>query len=394
MAASALYWIMDKKIRQRNKGGGYNRACKRLASKSHMSMGAVENSEREIIMEDNMTEVSFDDGEESPNQKKVPKFETQASNLSFRERLVDSWHRFLERTLAPGCYYIGLDYGAALCCGKAYGTDGEEIVTPSQLTIISEKKNDSFGVDIELLVKFGSIFRDAVEIHKVLGKKFVFFRPIHIENSSIRIAIGRRSFIENDTVVLNGSTSEDVVAYRLNIPGDIMQVLRNTNFHVLKDKEHVSSFCRSEPIYPARKLVSWELEEVNGTSNLKINVDDLITNVIPNILSPSEVGNVALVSSSTLIVGGIKIVRGETASFVKITKGTVEKPLVYTTLTLPKGSGTLTLSTEDAKLVVDALKALNDLSSYGFYRGMEMDELYRGKEAIYLKWHRGWSNSK
>ena len=350
-------------------------------------------------MKDNMTEVSYDWEANRVDQKKILGFEKQASNLSFRDRLADSWYRFLERTFAPGCYYIGSDYGAALCCGKAYGMDGEEIVTPSQLTISSEKKNASFGIDIELVVKFGSIFRDAVETHKILGKKLVFFRPIHIENSSVRIALGRRSFIENDTVVLQGSTSEDVVAYGLNIPGDITQVLRNTEFHFLKNKEYVSSFYWSEPIYPAGKLVSWELEEVNGTSNLKINVDDLITNVIPNILSPSEVGadntivnNVALVSSSTRIVGGIKIVRGETASLVKTTKGTVEKPLVHTTLTLPKGSGTLTVSTEDAKLVVNALTALNDLSPHGFHRGLEMDELYRGEEAIYLKWHRGWSN--
>jgi len=41
---------------------------------------------------------------------------------------------------------------------------------------------------------------------------------------------------------------------------------------------------------------------------------------------------------------------------------------------------------------VNALTALNDLSPNGFHRGLEMDELYRGKEAIYLKWHRGWSN--
>jgi hypothetical protein len=342
-------------------------------------------------MKDNMTEVSYN-WEESPNQRRVPKFEKQASNLSFRERLVDSWYRFLERTFAPGCYYIGSDYGAALCCGKAYGMDGEEIVTPSQLAISSEKKNASFGVDIELVVKFGSIFRDAVETHKILSKKLVFFRPIHIEDSSVRIAIGKRSFIENDTVVLKGSTNEDVVTYGLNIPGDIMQILRNTEFHFKNNKEYVSSSYQSEPTYPAGKLVSWELEEVNGTSNLKINVDDLITELIPNILTPSEVENVSSVSSSTRIVGGIKIVRGETASLVKITKGTVEKPLVHTTLTLPKKSGTLTLSTEDAKLVVNALTALNDLRPHGFHRGLEMDELYRGKEAIYLKWHRGWSN--
>ena len=337
-------------------------------------------------MKDNMIEVSYDWEANRVDQNKILGFEKQASNLSFRDRLADSWYRFLERTFAPGCYYIGSDVKI-----PDYPRT-KDIDCPSKLTITSEKKNASFGVDIELVVRFGSIFRDAVETHKILGKKLVFFRPIHIENSSVRIALGRRSFIENDTVVLQGSISKDVVTYGLNIPGDIIQVLRNTEFHFKNSKEYVSSSYQSETTYPAGKLVSWELEEGNGTSNLKISVDDLITNVIPNILTPSEVENVSSVSSSTRIVGGIKIVRGETASLVKTTKGTVEKPLVHTTLTLPKGSGTLTVSTEDAKLVVNALTALNNLSPNGFHRGLEMDELYRGKEAIYLKWHRGWSN--
>ena len=340
--------------------------------------------------------VSFDYEENPKQQKRVPKRKKQVGNLSFNERLVDLWYRFLERTFAPGCYYIGQDVKI-----PDYPKT-KDIDCPSQITITSEKKNASFGLDIELFLRSGSVFRDAVETRKILWKTLVFFKPIPIANSSVRIALGRRCFIENDTIVIQGPTQDYTASYALNVPGDIADVLRIIEIGFLNKRESISCQRLGYGVgTTAGKMVRWEIEEgKDGTSNLKIIVDDSNKKVMPNIIDADEDSGVLdekkayVTRPSTRIVDGIQITSGEKASLVRATIGTLRKPLVHTILTLPTGSDTMTLHTEDVKLVVSALKAFNNLGPMVSSQGSEMDELYRGKDAIYLKWHRGWSNSK
>lgn len=394
-----------------------------------------------------------------------PKFQKKAGNLSLLEKIADRWYRFLERIFAPGCYYIGKDVAS-----KLPRPDLNLGKIPSRLVVNSEAASASFGVNVVLMLLPGMIFGNAVVIVPFRRWRLCFFRPISMEGSPVKIALGRRSFVEGDTIVLDGTipaSNTGEYAYALNVPNYIAKTLRSLTFWfgttakyqpcgvrrilatdgaksaIAASSEHIFEYvnCRlSSSCSRGESVVSCVLSDKgDGTAELKVMCASRIVKVLPDVIKDDYDGNLPVkIGCAKRFCSGYIISRGdktevleqevrmpkkdsEESQYVPTPPGVeigvrleelgpsmkleygeadaVEQKagegLVQTqrTIVLAEGLAVLQLPLDKGRSVATALKAFSEnVSSIPLPQAELMDELFTGENALYLRWHRGWSN--
>jgi hypothetical protein len=246
--------------------------------------GGMQSGEGDSMNDEKVAEVN--DADDAPTRRQAPKSKKQASNMSFKHRLIDVWYQILECAFAPGCYYIGKDVADKMPLQRCQPRLSSVPVTilpseASRIAILSEKKK-SFGVDVSLMLHPGPAFGNSVVSHRVLGSMLYFFKPIPIEGSPVKIALGRRSFCENDTVVFDGtvpSEEHSVNVPNVNVPNYIASALRSAQFY--SEQQERVACCLSSPYSSGEPIVKTEkTDNGDGTSKLKIDVSDSIVKAL------------------------------------------------------------------------------------------------------------------
>lgn len=334
--------------------------------------------------------VDEEDVEDVPTDMKVRK---QKSNLRFLDRIKDSWYRLLEWAYGGNCYFIGKDIATSLLLRK-------DRKVQSRVLVFSEARSDSFGVNQRMSLETGFVFGNAVQIRKFLWTKLYFFKPITIEGTPIKLALARRCFVENDTIVLDGRINE----FYLNLPSHMAAVLRSLAFDIedssdwpLNVKEVVGCHISYPTVQKLVGIVCVRTDNEDGTSKLSISCagdTKVLERIMPTVLEVDvePFGEASVASSEKRVplpnlkrfACGYNFTRGETTGFTDAT---------HETFALANRHGALLMPTEEAKNLERALKALSDSVCLGPTDPIALDEVYVGDKAIYLRWHRGWTNA-
>jgi len=254
----------------------------------------------------------------------------------------------------------------------------------SRFVICNEKKPVSFGVDVNVLFIPGKIFSEAVVVVPVWWGKLYFFRPIQVEGGPVKIAIGKRSFVEGDTIVLDGTEwTGDNSGYSLNLPSHIVAALRSLRF--VNNSEGEKAICDSLSMPSTRgfSVVSCAFTlKGDGTVELVVKCTPKLSIVLPDIVvvANQEKNEMTKIGYAKRFCVGYIITRG------------LKTAVLGREIVLAEGESVLNLPLDEAKNVARALKAFDEtVSMVPLLPSRGLDEMFCGEDALYLRWHRDWT---
>lgn len=302
------------------------------------------------------TVVEFDNYNKN---SRVPKKGKRTSNLSFLEKLKDLWFKCLEHLFAKGCFYIGKSIRDKIM-------EGEGPASCPAISVVTKEKDKDFGVNARIFLNSTKSFKgNIVKVPVLWGKlgNLYFFKPIQNKEISLAFAISKRSFFDGETIVFDGMNLGN--EYHLNLPQNILNILEGTT-------------SGGRPSSPLIEIVR-ERNENDTTVIIDCKQTDKV--FIP-IIFVDDQGGVTRKEYSKRSVCGYSVVRGDKT----------EVDFKHKLIKLAEGTTTLSLGHDDANELFKVLTSFNN--TYGlFYGGDEIDELYYGKDALYGRWHRWWTNS-
>ena len=305
------------------------------------------------------------------------------TNMIFKQRLQDRWYWLLEKIFAPGCYFVK--------AGSDVLNLNPDYICNSSIDILTEKGSHTFGKDVEINFVFGKIFYQNLVCKRVLGISLYFSRPFSI--GDIKIALGTRSFFENDTLVLACPPDIQERTYSLNLPSHAVSFLKAFKFICKKgEKEFVYLYddikfsCYSYKGYITCSRTDYP---ESGKSDLNISVQygiDLCYPIVEEGKEDEKYKNLYVYAKR--FAAGFYFVRADKTGFVD------EKQALFG-LRVGDDDGPavdkVTLETELAKRLEKALKALDDSLAAIVAGGsvIPFDEIFTGNNALFEYWHRG-----
>ena len=369
---------------------------------------------------------------------KMPKLKSKKrkSNMEFRDRMSDRWHQFLERIFSKGCYYIGKDIALALLknADPIMRFDVDVDMSGNSLAVLYARKTESFGLNVDIYLRSGYILAEAIRKVHVLGIPLYFFSPIHVDvgcdtldsKKDVRIAIGKHSFVDGNTIVFDGHpfiTHDFCVFNHLNLPNHIVSVLRSI---VFKNYAPVISYPQSSFVKKMEnQLWADRSDDLNsGTPDLnpmsELTVHCLSVPIKKILIAKEGVSEwpdennrlneedrkYEIAGDIPRLVGGFVFASGDKIEFADVPYPTMPScvyegntkqdnikhrvytlPVKYEGFKLAVGEASFVLPKDKAIRLQKALSALNDNMCLGQIEGLELDELYCTDE-VFKAWHR------